>query len=285
MKKNMKTYGICIGGMLLLVAVALLLPQIVFTIQDRHRMISTEVEIRNSLTVSQVNSIYEKQMCNRMSKLAAMDLETANITAIDYDIREEAQIEVLLERIFNQEWMEALNDMTLYSFGEMFEIGYKDVKKCKKYIVYGNDYQEGVALMMWYFDLYMTEIHTRIRILVDSETDSIYYIKITASDEQIDKGNIAYDTTIGRHELLHAMTEQILFYIDFYCTYYEGEKLEHLAEINVVEQQCTIIKYPFSFGEISLDFLVQAVYGSGKNPDISIGISNIANLIPEMIQD
>lgn len=53
------------------------------------------------------------------------------------------------------------------------------VQDCKKYLVHGRDYQDGVALMMWYLDLYVESVDMRLRILVDTETDTIYYAKVT----------------------------------------------------------------------------------------------------------
>lgn len=290
MKKNMKIYGICIGVMSLLVAVALLLPQIVFTIQDRHQMTRIKAERRNSLNISQMNSIYEKQMYARMNKVAAMDRETINITSVDYDIKEEAEIQVMLERISNQEWIDVLNEIIFYPIGEEFGKAEKDVKESKKYIVYGSDYQEGVVLMMWYFDIRLIETNIRVRILVDSETDSIYYIKITTDDELIDKkydkdNEASTSNAMDVTELLYAMAYQMPYYMDFYYTYYEAEVLfDNAAKVENSEQQC-MVECPFLYGELSLDFQILVSYENGMSPNISIGITNIENLIPEMIQD
>lgn len=301
MKRNMKTYGMCIGGVVLLIIAALLLPQIVFAVQDRYQITSTQVEKRNSLDVSQLNSVYEKEMNERMSNFAALSLQDITVTAIDYNMEDDLEV---IEAILEQRWIEQLHYMTDYIFFETFQNALTvNLENCKKYIVYGNDYQEGVALMLWYIEMYVMDGEMKIRFLVDSETDSIYYLKITACDEQTDeiyyessKATAAYGESYD--ESLYLLAESVSQSIGYYGEYYEtglDQQLETdsvsgyyasdwYTDVKVDSNQC-IVTYPLFYGELSLDFLFEVTYGDNMNPDISMGIPAIGNLIPEMIQD
>lgn len=284
--KNVRIYGVCMSGLLLLVIAALFLPQVIFTIQDRYLMTGTEVEARRSLDVSQLNSLYEKQTHDRMSNFIHMDLQTATITSIDYDLMEDTEIEEQVRAILQQTWSAPLNVIKDFTSDTSII-----VQNCKKYIVYGNENENGVALMMWYYDIYLDALDSRMRLLVDSETDTIYYVKVMIDEGYNMAAAKAYDYSYSI-ELIY-----LIFYnLDYYNTYYEAE-LESFrfdeeslkkGEVWYVDTESEDEGYTLHaalpYGELSVDFLFENIWRNDVNI-ISMGIHEIGNLVPEMIQD
>lgn len=285
--KSVRIYGFCMGGLLLLVIAALFLPQVIFTIQDRYLMTGTEVEARRSLDVSQLNSLYEKQTHDRMSNFIHMDLQTATVTSIDYDLMEDTEIEEQVKAILRQEWSAPLN--VIMGFTSDTSI---IVQNCKKYIVYGNGNESGVALMMWYYDIYLDAIDSQMRLLVDSETDTIYYVKVMIDERYNMAAMNGYDYSY-LIESIHAIS----YNLDYYNSYYEAE-LESFSEFDEESQKKGEVWYvkpksdgegyalhaALPYGELSVDFLFEGIWRNGMN-SISIGIQEIGDLVPEMIQD
>lgn len=317
-RKKMKQYGLCMGGMFLLVVAALFLPQIVFSMQDKYQMENTKVQTRSSLNISQLSTLYEEQTYLRMKNLVGMDPDSAIVTSMEHEFETDAQVQALLENIFSQEWTFLIQWGILSHYGIEFDKGLAmELSECKKYILYQEDYEKGVALMMWYFDLYMTDTGVRIRLLADSETSHIYYMKITADGLNSSLGNdtaantavytddgkkvVSYYSGINK-ELLYKIVDEFPMYLEYYGTYYEAneEGLPEYAEnggwnidTGYVEADEEIgdgeyhISYWLSYGEVNLEFWFQVAYSDNNTPfpDIAIGIPVIAGRIPEMMQN
>lgn len=300
-RKNVKIYGICIAGMLLLVILAMLLPQIVWEVQDRFRINSVELQQRSSIDVSQVNSDYERQMYSRMSNLTELDIETATVAAIDYDKKDDEEMNAVLARVFTSEWIERFNETTYCIYQDALIRAFIEISDCKKYIVYGEDYQDGVALMMWFFDINMKEYDTRVRLLVDSETDTIYYIKITNYDEETKKNyyeveNYSKDNSMQvenyskDNRMLFGMFEKnVLTCLGYYSDYYESNWHSDdwdywYTQVRLDDTQLNG-KYVLPYGKKQLEFQFIATAGECMNPDVEMGITLIGELIPEMMQN
>lgn len=294
---------LCVAGLLLLVIAALFLPQIIFEIQDKYRMVNTEVESRESLDISQLNLSYEKQLGTRMSNFLKANQKM--VTGLDYEVTKGSEQADLLENIWYQEWFYIVIDYGVNTgidyYTKMFEIDFSScVQDCKKYIVYGSNYER--MLMMWYFDIYLADIDTRMQLVVDSETDTIYYMKLSYGEPQVKKTKLA--------EAYYFMYDYILSYIDFYYSYYEADNGTN-AETNInadtwneaeditakmevgeqydagviMDENQYKVEMALPYGETSMTFLFQAVFGDGIYPDIVMGIREIGELIPEMMQD
>lgn len=308
-KNKLKLYSIYIAGMVFLIVAAFLLPQIVFTIRDNEQMKNTKLQERTSQNLSQISSIYEKQMHDRMSYWATMDLNTATVTTIGEEPKDENKLAELLDGFLKQSWFYPVGDIAMFS--ETLDIvSVESIKTCKKYIVYRNDYQEGIALMMWYMDIYVDEMYARIQLLVDSETNSIYYMKLTSNAENpeqtiSDQSQSTYTAssfTKKDKKIIYCGTdtstsdstcfatdlkETFAFYdkiipslLIFYSQYYEADEGETLKQ-EIKEKQFTST-FEFPYGESNLDFIFQITSKTGSNLQVSVGIPTIGKLIPEM---
>ncbi len=291
-----KIYGIYGLGMVLLVVAALILPQFIFSMQDRYQMSNTEMETRSSLLDEQRNLPYETQTSVRMNNLASMDLSVATITSIGYDVKKDPQLMQQLGQIFQQEWITRLDEMTWYRLHDVWEeMVPEKIQNCKKYIVYEKENREGVVLMMWYLDLYVEETEVRVRLLVDSEMDTIYYVKVTGTEGQSQNLYDGYTYETAWYEILYVWTDRVMEYMPFYDSYYD-------AEIKVIEKEYWdsedtwhinarfyadqyIITFPLLYEDANLEFLFQIAGSYGVYPSVTVGITTIGSLIPEMMQE
>lgn len=295
--KNKLIYPFCIGGMVFLVLVALFFPQIIFSIQDMYRMENTETEVRSNLNVSGLDLSYEQNMNARLYNF--LNMQDMTVTAIEYEFADDSELQELLEKILKQDWFAMpydMNMMTTYlltvDFWEKFPVSVRD---CKKYLVHGRDYQDGVALMMWYLDLYLEPVDTRVRILADTETDTIYYVKITEGlNEEVEEYKV--DKSLSERLYYWADIAPEFFY--FYYSYYEAdEAMLHseygtydinrpwFVETKMVEYEYCEITFPLCYGELNADFQMRAELGKGIYPNLTMGLPVIGEMIPEMIQD
>lgn len=306
--KNGIIYIVMIG---LLVAVAMFLPQIIFSIQDAYEMNHTQVQVRSNLDITQLNLTYEKDLNSRIRNFLYLKNKTA--TVIDYDASENSEVQELVLSIFHEQWFEPLgyNFQVIYEY--INEIHYEKnldsmISDCKKYLIHGADYQDGVALVMWYMDLDLSPLDIRIRLLVDAETNTIYYMRVTSAANQ-EKENTAYSGEKNQEEILYFMLNVINSCYEFFYSYYEADdvgfdiegidvaeyymdstnataKDERVWFIDsmIQENQCEVSFY-LPYGELATDFLFHAEYNNGVYADVTMGLPIIGEMIPEMIQD
>ena len=297
----MKKRGLCLMGILLLVIVALVLPQGIFAIRDRQQFTGTERQSRVSLLDAAWEDTYETQTYARMAALTQLDLSTVKMTSVGYDFMEDADLMSQLERIFEQDWIAMLDEMTYLTFHEAFaDLSQIQIQKCKKYMLYREEQQGGIALMMWYYDLYQPEMDVRIRLAVDSETDTIYYVKITSNENRQNQGS---DTEmVVDYQKIYIWAEGVSEYLGRINAYYETEMEQMqttgegtLAESGQVESvwylsmmagndRCAV-EVQLPYGERSLQFLAQFAQRQVRYPDVEMGVSAIQKLIPEMMQE
>lgn len=293
-KKNVTLYGVCICGMMLLILTAIFLPQEILRLQDHYRTNRTETEVRESPDMSNVTSLYERNIHDRMKNFASMDKASATVAYIDYDMGAEEEMQTLLQNIFSQGWCAWVPQTVMYElYGVDLIHAEKQLSSCQKYIVYGNDYQESIALIMWYLDLYIEKENVRVQLVVDAETSSIYYMKITNryQDAVID-GNVSmYDAsgevvekygTEGMKKMrLDMLTEIMTYFGDRYATYYDAQQKGDMS----IDTQNNSLQFLLDYEESSLDFAVQFTSGSLYESCICVGIPEIGDLVFEMIQD
>ena len=291
-KKAIKIYILCGIGMLLLIILAFFLPQGIWSIQDRYQVNNLEVEERSNIDITQMHSEYEKQMYERMNSLTLQDLGAVTVAAIDYEQTNDTELYSLLENIFTGEWIGRLSEITLGVYSDVLTAAFFEVEDCKKYIVYGEDYQDGVALMMWYLDIYMEEYDTRVKLLVDSETESIYYIKVVSYEGQQKNNyatNISYQTD---WETLFWEIQKLMWtHMEYYSDYYEVD--EEKAGYNwddcypsiKLDDTQLLGKYVLPYSEGRLEFQLVMTNQDTLTPKLEMGMTEIGELIPEMMQN
>uniref|UniRef100_UPI004057C6A5 hypothetical protein n=1 Tax=Acetatifactor sp. TaxID=1872090 RepID=UPI004057C6A5 len=283
--------------MILILVLALFLPQIIFYIQDKYQMNNTQVQTRGNLDIAQLNLTYEQDLNTRMLQYLRLSNKTA--TAIDYENSESDEQKELVFSILQEPWFEPFSYIEYLNKSDYDAVEGLNISDARKYLIHGADYQAGVVLMMWYIELDWIPFDTRIRLLVDAQTHTIYYVRVL-TDNAIIK---------NKKENLYFLLEMISSYYDFYYTYYEPDKgvfvteegltSEYYVESNastmkdeqvwfmdamLEEKQCEI-SFCLPYGELLADFVFEVQYKDVEYADIKMGIPIIGEMIPEMIQD
>lgn len=304
-RRSKVIYGLCIAGMAGLVMAAFQLPQFVFMVQDKYRFMNTAVEERGSLDIARLNMTYEKQLSTRMENFARGNHEF--VTATGYDTGDATEKDVLLNQIMAQDlnlWMADYNYLSEYFYyGYSDGFSSDDVSDWKKYVVYGEDIREGVTLMVWYVDITLAD-DTRMQLLTDTETGTLYYVRVTAGKS--DAYRFSFDSDYPFYYPF-----DFLLPVSYYYESDVDQWLETGGDEQAAGNETVIYNYdkdifskniftdlvitrgdnefsmsfPLYYGDQTLTFRFEAHRGNGFLPDYTMGISEIGNLIPEMMQD
>ncbi|MBQ8821766.1 MAG: hypothetical protein IJZ82_03930 [Lachnospiraceae bacterium] len=302
--KKIKTYGHFVLGILILLWVALLLPQIIFQVQDGYRFLGKSGESWEYSDNQLVSAGYEKDMYKRMSALMEKKTEELTVSAINYGGKNVDEVVDLLERVFASEWMGNINEMTwgiYYDF--LQETSTVNIRDCKKYVVYENTSLKNILLMMWYLDIYMVGYDTSVRLLIDAETEAVYYIAITGEGEYVkeseshDKKVTAAYTEFDAYSR-YEMCETASYFMHYFNSYYaagmedlegfneEGWENDDVWYVTRVDDEESYNKlFVMPYGNLSTYFEVMVSNGRNVLPDYRAGVQLVCLLVPEMIQD
>ena len=290
-KKKLRGYTGAVSGTVILLLLALLLPSIIFGFKDRRQLMVIQVEEGNGVSLSEIDTAYENELDKRLEKLLGMGREEIHVTAIAVDEREEEKLYTLLERVRKEEWMLLLRGVWFDLLGVDLDQAFSHLEEYKKYIVYSSDYQEGIALMLWYVEMKIEESGTRVQLLLDTQTDTLYYMAVTIGDkegwkEYSQKGNRSISSS--SYSSSYTELENRIFsdgFLAFFAEYYEDQRLQLNKAVIENHAGQESWRYPLSYGELVTDFLWGISYEDEAGPDMFIGIELIGSLIPEMLQN
>ena len=304
--RKIKLYGPFLLGLTILLVISFFLPQMIFQVQDGYRFIGKSVETWEYANNTLVSAGYEKDMYQRMTNLAAKETDDLTISAISYGGKNVDEVVDLLERVFVSDWMGNINEMTMGMYYDFLqETSTINIQDCKKYVVYENTSLENILLMVWYLDIYMVDYDTSVQLLVDVETESVYYISITGMGdaEKVYQQNDKWESVesvageyykISKYEIYNIAP----YYMIYFNEYYEAG-MEDIVEFNeggwenedvwfvTREEYDALCRVSFSmpYGNIGTEFEVCISDGKGSRLDYSAGVTMIRDLIPEMIQN
>lgn len=307
MKKTIKSYVICIGGLIVIIIMALLLPNMVFYIQDSYRMANAESQYRGSYDVVSVQDTYEKDVRSRMERVAgtrwgkmAVSVENTNIDSQMFD--------TIMNEIMVQEYMMFWLTMAEDDLSEALDnVSIENLNVCERYVVYGDNYTEGVLLAFWYLKIYLPSIEGYIEFVVDSETYTIYYVELSALEEiehivyiynTPEEGSsditVYYEenkeetlsTDLPPVELKGMASNVASYYSMYYAEYYGVDADTLLFSDEKYEESITVMDdyitatYMLTYSpNNSLLFRVYAEYDEKGASNISIGLPLIRRLI------
>lgn len=245
MKRKKKTRSVWSVLILLITLVlAVFLPQAVFMVQDYRQLNQVEFANRETFEVLTVESDYPREISTRMNRLARVGYGNISISKIakSIDINE---FNELVSNVRNQTYMQYLEEMMPGTFENVLVyMNVTDLKTCDCYIVYGNDYETGVILMFWYMVFDMPELGGHMELIVDPETETIYYFRILSDRVPEYGANNVENLGIimnGKDfynqqklpgteaaSLLSAVSEEVasvadcfpVYFTDYYCRYY-----------------------------------------------------------------
>ena len=262
MKKNVtkqitnlkkRKYIISIFLVLLLLLLSLTGPGLLFTIRDHIQVRKTWQGTASSLDIEVLNASY----ANKKERLEAFARGISGgkkyyASGMEVSLSKEEQYS-LIEQI-----------VPLYHYTTAY-----NVIDWKKYIIFDNaqvDTNASVAFMTWYIELLGTNEET-LKILVDTEDFTVYYIKVTASafEEIIAEGKLAED----------------MYNDEYLLSYYEPDLMEFHTE--------TVQKKWSKNIDSTTNFYINMYYDNHSlqweliyHPYLQAGFSDMKVLIPEL---
>lgn len=309
--KSIKSYLLSISGLLVLIIIALFLPNIIFSIQDGYQTATVETGNREAFDVQTAEEAYPKDIATRMQRVAAARWGNMTVSVVEQNIDQDL-FNTLMNEIMMQEYMKILLTLADYELTEALErVSIENVKICDRYVVYGDDYTEGILLTFWYVKIYLPTVESYVEFIVDSETYSIYYAELNAEDtvnyvvyadseqtegvqvsiisdvqENADKEEM---TAEEKSELLSYMAVAIpSYYAEYYSPYYgvNPEELlyakDYYDEMISITNEFVTTTYILPYDDDnSLLFRFYAEQGDGKILNVSIGLPLIRQLIQE----
>ncbi len=302
--KKIKLYGPFLLGVMILLSISFLLPQLIFQVQDGYRFVGKSVESWEVSNNEPVSAGYERDMCRRVERLVSVSADNLTVSAIDYGGKTVEEVVELLERVFASEWMGYINEMTFGIYYDFLqETSTINIHECKKYVVYENTSLEDILLMVWYVDIYMVDFDTKVRLLVDTETEMVYYIGIIGMSGQEnvyqdymikDKMEATEYMKMARLGILAETPYLMSYFNEYYEAHMEeiemdgmvdGESKDMWYVTSEDTEDVSYISYVLPYKNVATEFEASLKQGDGFLPDFAAGLVLIRDYVPEMIQN
>lgn len=174
-----------IGGLVLaiLLIAAFAVPKLIFTIQDIVRGETMVLSAREKLDISAFGTSYERTLYKRMISYADGIGEGRTYYVAAQDMEDTTELEAFL--VSSQTGMHQIGAQFLTDMGFVpnFFAGWTniereiEVKKWKQYVIYGDDFAEGVNFILRYVELEWMDGTYRMKLLLDGESGAVYGIR------------------------------------------------------------------------------------------------------------
>ncbi len=188
-------------------------PQMIFQIQDSFLCNNTIIDKRESMDVESLSVTYEKSLGRRMKVFAEGVMAGENYYATFQTLSDSQEVYNYMESDMGmfQDLMLFLWDMEWvpYSFFKMEFF----VNQWKQYVIYSDNYAEGVNFILWYIELQDKE-GIVMKLLADAETGTIYAFKTENNHYNAKTEFRPYDD------------ETLFEYWNFLANYYEALSFE-----------------------------------------------------------
>ena len=275
MKK--KRFLIYILLLFMLFLAAVFFPWLIFSIQDSLRLRSTQIQTRESVELEQLNIPYEMSVSKRLENFAGKP-DGYFVTATEYAHSMEHY--TMIEELLYGEYMARM--MTYYSVLSDGIGGPYDISELKKYVIYNEELENGVAFIAWYAALVLSG-GEKLELLWDAKTETVYCLRYQREAELLEKAeNFAANEAIEETEHQsksyqeHSETVELNHLADnwfreteYFCSeYYENDFWNFLNRILENEQRYEASQRS-SFGE-NQDTWELTLYDREKEEQISL---------------
>lgn len=312
MKRRYKFYFICISGLLILIAAAFLVPQLIFAAQDSFRERNISLGKRENLDITKLNLTYEKSLSKRMTSFSQGIAQgkkyyvAATSYSVGDDYADNEELNNIAQNMIYQNIIILLVNWGYAPEDILNGWDYETITQSwKRYVIYDEDFQNGAALMAWYMDWQFAG-GIRLRLLADTETGTIYFAKADYPEEMknymqdcmaditfsVDYAyyldniiNVDYETDKANQSSEY--WKESVMYGELYGK--ENQNINYDAEIEQVimqreeffknyEPQENVLEVPLSYGGNVLNFKMEYLE---KENQLVVGIAEIGRLIPD----
>lgn len=289
MRRRKILYAACGIGLVLLLGISLMLPKLIFLIQDSYRMETIVVEGRSGFDPTKLKVSYDVSMDARMRHFAQGLAEGKSYYAspTEYSIGVEQYLQ--LTDIMEQEFMRFFMDNQILPLSGQASY---DIAAWKQYVIFNEEMPEDVAFVAWYIELTI-EGNGKMEMLVDAQSDTIYYIQLTMPEGNRENTIMSYDNgsadSYYGYDIWYYGWETLYFFLSYY---YETDFIEKLfgmeAETDispnsVMTDDSTSLKWSLQYAGYALEMVT--LVEDGLNTDevtYSIGVTELGELIPEL---
>ena len=170
-------YVVGVLGLAALIACAFYLPRLIFSVGDNRLCSDIVLGEREDMDVSLLSAAYEPSLGVRLQNFADGLAQGRNYYFSEQDMAITQELYYILEndgdsRIFQQPcW--ALNTLGLMSHTFSLTTKYYTVHSWKQYVIYSDDFAEGINFIVWYLEIEDNKGGT-LNILMDAEDYTIY---------------------------------------------------------------------------------------------------------------
>lgn len=181
-KRKFFYYLLSMLGLLLLVGIAFMGPQMVFQAGDYYLWQDTELSERETMDIALLTNTYEQSKKQRLKNFAE-GLERGEkyyVTSKELsESRQESSDAGIVAKFdeldgFYQENFAWLAELELFPM-DMFWAGYY-INSCKQYVIYSDNYAKGVNFITWCLEIEALN-GARVTLLIDSEDGVVYAMK------------------------------------------------------------------------------------------------------------
>lgn len=292
-RKKRKIYMKYIFAICILLTGAVFGPQLLFAVQDMHNQESTWLGARDSMDTTALNVRYTEVLGERLNNYAKGLAEDKKYYANVTDYKVDVECYKLMDTVWNSEWVSLFDAYLAVGIYESIYVEGYNVEQWKRYTIYDEEFENGVAFMAWYFEL-NTGDGKKIKLLVDTEDYTLYYAEM----EVVEK---VYDY-YGFDDRVKKATSELLEYIMYYYgaeteekTFNVKERKDAYSVVGVVEDSVIEVVKDYMvymreglyniilpYEEGWLHWELELTEESKEKPErISIGIMQIGELIPE----
>lgn len=170
-------YAAGVLGLAALVVCAFFLPSLLFGIRDDRLCEDIVLEEREGLDVTFLGETYELSLYNRMANFAQGLAEGRNYYVSSQELEVDDELREMLmsggeDGLYQGPFWAMLNTGLLnYEFSNYFQ-----VESRKQYVIYSDDYTQGVNFIIWQLVLTL-DGGERLEVLMDAQTHTIYGLK------------------------------------------------------------------------------------------------------------
>ncbi|MCI9436645.1 MAG: hypothetical protein HFH85_05665 [Lachnospiraceae bacterium] len=165
---------------IVVLAAALMIPQIIFQVQDRILCSDIKLGQRESMNVEALGTTYEQSLQNRMQNFAE---GLANLESFYVTSQNLSPDETLNSFLYSDV---GLNNPLLMNFvyGNLIPIeiwdDYYTITQWKQYVIYSDNYAKGVNFILWYIEMEDGD-GAKFKLLADAEDGTLYGVKTEGS--------------------------------------------------------------------------------------------------------
>ena len=295
-----RLYAVCAACLAGLVCYALFLPQIVFQYQDRNICSGTALAAREDVNIALLNAKSEMSLYDRMESFAEGLANGREYYVSVHDMSptsDESAYQKLYEDTYSMLPADMIYTILSLRSDSIAHALFNDdlqIEDWKQYVIYSDDYAEGVNFIIWYLKINCYEGQT-MELLIDAQDHTLYGVKTgyhettalhpSASGQEISSYEFFYKRTEEMHEELSELINELWLYL--YYNYAEMTDEQQLADPQPewdFSADDTLNLY-MPYGEYRLNacwrtlYFTQETTGSSL-PAVAFGFEEICRLIP-----